>query len=57
MRCRHRCRHAGNDADAEIAVDGALPLRDAHVIAEAVHHELERDYPDVKHCTVHVNPA
>ena len=43
--------------DAEIAVDGALPLRDAHVIAEAVHHELERDYPDVKHCTVHVNPA
>lgn len=24
---------------------------------EAVHHELERDYPDVKHCTVHVNPA
>ena len=43
--------------DAEIAVDGALPLRDAHVIAEAVHHELERDYPDVKHCTVHVNPV
>ena len=43
--------------DAEIAVDGALPLRDAHVIAETVHHELERDYPDVKHCTVHVNPA
>ena len=43
--------------DAEIAVDGALPLRDAHVIAEVVHHELERDYPDVKHCTVHVNPA
>ena len=43
--------------DAEIAVDGALPLRDAHVIAEAVHHELERDYPDVKHSTVHVNPA
>ena len=39
------------------AVCGALPLRDAHVIAEAVHHELERDYPDVKHCTVHVNPA
>ena len=30
---------------------------DAHVIAESVHHELERDYPDVKHCTVHDNPA
>ena len=43
--------------DAEIAVDGALPLRDAHAIAERVHHELEHDFPDVKHCTVHVNPA
>ena len=43
--------------DAEIAVDGALPLRDAHAIAEHVHHELEHDFPDVKHCTVHVNPA
>ena len=54
-----RTRKFGNRVyvDAEIAVDGALPLRDAHVIAEAVHHELERDYPDVKHCTVHVNPA
>lgn len=40
--------------DAEIAVDGALPLRDAHVIAEAVHHELERDYPDVKHSALHM---
>ena len=43
--------------DAEIAVDGTLPLRDAHAIAERVHKELEHDFPDVKHCTVHVNPA
>ena len=43
--------------DAEIAVDGTLPLRDAHAIAERVHKELEHDFPDVQHCTVHVNPA
>ena len=42
---------------AKIAVDGALALRDAHVITEAVHHELEHEYRDVKHCTVHVNRA
>ena len=54
-----RTRKFGNRVyvDAEIAVDGALPLRDAHAIAERVHHELEHDFPDVKHCTVHVNPA
>ena len=42
--------------DAEIAVDGSLPLREAHAIAEAAHHTLEREFPEVKHCTVHVNP-
>ena len=42
--------------DIEIAADGELKLKDAHVIAEAAHHILEKDVPDVKHCTVHVNP-
>ena len=42
--------------DVEIAADGDLPLREAHAIAEAAHHTLERDFPEVKHCTVHVNP-
>ena len=42
--------------DVEIAADGALPLREAHAIAEAAHHTLEREFPEVKHCTVHVNP-
>ena len=42
--------------DVEIAADGDLPLREAHAIAEAAHHTLEREFPEVKHCTVHVNP-
>ena len=42
--------------DVEIAANGDLPLREAHAIAEAAHHTLEREFPEVKHCTVHVNP-
>lgn len=43
--------------DAEISVQADLPLRQAHAIAEAVHHAMEREFPMVKHCMVHVNPA
>jgi len=43
--------------DVEIAVDGDLSLRQAHEIAEAVHLALEKNFPGVKHCMVHVNPA
>ena len=42
--------------DIEISVDGAKPLTSAHEIAEAVHDSIERDFPVVKHVTVHVNP-
>jgi cation diffusion facilitator family transporter len=42
--------------DLEIAVDASLSLKDAHTIAERVHHEVETCFPDVKHCAVHVNP-
>ena len=42
--------------DAEIAVQGDLPLRQAHAIAEEVHHAIETSFPMVKHCMVHVNP-
>ena len=37
----------------------ALPisLQKAHEIAEAVHDDIERDFPKVKHIMVHVNPA
>lgn len=43
--------------DVEIAVDGTLPLTEAHRIAEGVHHVMEEEFPQVKHCMVHVNPA
>ena len=43
--------------DIEISADGEQKLKDAHAIAETVHHTMENEYPDVKHCTVHVNPV
>ena len=43
--------------DIEISADGAITLSDAHVIAERVHDAIEREFADVKHCMVHVNPA
>jgi len=42
--------------DVEIAVDGEQTLNDAHEIAERVHDAIEKEYPTVKHCMVHVNP-
>ena len=44
-------------ADVEIAMDGSIPLSEAHRHAEAVHTAIERSCPQVKHVTVHVNPA
>lgn len=42
--------------DIEIAAKGSLLLVRAHQIAEEVHLLVERDFPEVKHCMVHVNP-
>ena len=42
--------------DIAIACDGDLTLTQSHDIAERVHERVERDFPDVKHCMVHVNP-
>jgi len=42
--------------EAEIAVDADMPLLAAHKIAESVHERIEREFPCVKHCMVHVNP-
>ena len=42
--------------DVEIAADGALPLREAHAVAERVHDAIEGGFPTVKHCMVHVDP-
>ena len=43
--------------EAEISVNGDMPLSDAHAIAKRVHDSIERGIPAVKHCTVHVNPV
>ncbi len=40
----------------EIACDSDLPLYKAHGIAEEVHDGVEKNFPLVKHVTVHVNP-
>ncbi|MCD8146729.1 MAG: cation diffusion facilitator family transporter [Clostridiales bacterium] len=42
--------------DVEIAADGELSLTQAHGIAQKVHDTIEREFPSVKHCMVHVNP-
>jgi len=43
--------------DIEISADGEIPLNEAHDIAENVHHTIEKNFKDVKHCMVHVNPV
>lgn len=43
--------------DLVIQVDGELKLRDAHAIAERVHTAVERDFPDIKHIMIHVDPT
>ena len=43
--------------DVEIQADGELPLKVTHATAQAVHDALEKQFPQVKHCMVHVNPA
>lgn len=43
--------------DMEIAADGNKTLYETHDIAERVHRAIEENFPEVKHCMVHVNPA
>lgn len=43
--------------ELEIALDGALTLAEAHAIAETVHDDVEKSFPQVKHIMIHVNPA
>lgn len=53
-----RTRLFGNKiyVDIEIAADGSHTLNETHEVAECVHHMIERNVPNVKHCMVHVNP-
>lgn len=43
--------------DMEILLERELKLGEAHEIAEQVHDVIERDFPNCKHCMVHVNPT
>jgi cation diffusion facilitator family transporter len=43
--------------DVEISADGDAPLHETHDIAHRVHDSIERSFPKVKHCMVHVNPV
>ena len=54
-----RTREFGNRlyVELEIAVDGDLTLHEAHAVAEGVHDDVEKAFPQVKHIMVHVNPA
>ena len=42
--------------DLEIGVNGDATLSEAHDIAQQVHDAIEKQFPTVKHCMVHVNP-
>ena len=44
-------------ADVVIAVNGNISLTEAHEIAEKVHDDIESNFPSVKHCMVHIDPA
>jgi cation diffusion facilitator family transporter len=43
--------------DMELQVDGDLSLREAHAIAERIHDNVEAHFSDIKHITIHLNPA
>ncbi|MBR1385321.1 MAG: cation transporter [Bacilli bacterium] len=42
--------------DIEISLDGNKTLFETHSVAERVHDKVEKNFPEVKHCMVHVNP-
>ena len=43
--------------DVEVSADDNLTLLEAHTIAENIHKAIERNFSEVKHCMVHVNPC
>ncbi len=43
--------------DLEISVNGNCQLKEAHAVAQQVHDNVEREFPNVKHIMIHVNPA
>lgn len=54
-----RARHAGRSllVQLHVDVDGSLPLRDAHAIAEEVRHAIAHAFPAAVDVDVHLDPA
>ena len=42
--------------DLELGMDGEKSLQEAHALAHQIHDQIERQYADVKHVMIHVNP-
>lgn len=42
--------------EIELAADADSSLTQAHEVADRVHDAIEKEFPQVKHCMVHVNP-
>lgn len=42
--------------DIEISLDKDLTLYEAHGYGHEIHDRIEEQYPEVKHCMVHINP-
>ena len=43
--------------DLEISVDGNKTFREAHAVAESVHANVEKKFPNTKHIMIHANPT
>ena len=43
--------------EVEICMENSKTLIEAHSTAEKVHDNIEENFPEVKHCMVHVNPS
>ena len=42
--------------DVDICVESSFSIGEGHGIAQQVHDAIEKEFPKVKHCMVHVNP-
>lgn len=54
-----KTREFGNRiyVELEISVNGQLPLIEAHEIAENLHDDIEKNFSQVKHIMIHLNPC
>lgn len=55
---RLKTRLFGNKiyVDVEVSIDSSVTFKEAHNTSHRVHDAIEKQFPMVKHCMVHVNP-